>query len=108
MGDTLQVVTDIATLGSSYQARRASEKQDRYLSDLKNQQQAQLDEIHRQGPAPTIEGPTQSEVERKKRAALAKLRGGLSETIKTRPGGLQGSGSVLKPVATTGKKQLGN
>lgn len=109
MGDTGKVMLDIATLGTTYVAREQEKDQERYLNQMKDMQQSQIDEMKRQGPAPTLEGPTQSEIDRKRRAALKKMRAGLSETIRTGPGGLSSSSATtLKPTASSGKKTLGS
>lgn len=96
-----------ATGVQMYQAKSAAEKQERYLNTMRDDQQNQIAEMKKKGPAPTMEPATQSESEQRRRAALLKMRAGLQETIKTSPGGVSTSPYRLKPTATAGKTTLG-
>jgi hypothetical protein len=95
---------DVATLGQAYSARKAGESQEDMLKNMKDQQNAQLDALNKQGAAPKMELPSELEKSTNKRKRLEALRAGMSSTINTNPSGVVGSGNVN---IASGKQKLG-
>lgn len=88
MGSVGTTTMDILTLGQNATARHAARQQEALMRNQKQQQDAQLEEMRKQGPAPTMVNPDDAAMENRRKNRLNSLRAGLMQTIKTNPSGL--------------------
>ena len=102
MGSVGRGLVDVLTLGQSYQSRKAAEQQKAMLNNMKEQQAQQLEELRKQGPAPTMDVQDSDVSESRRQKRLRALQAGLSQTVKSSPFGLNEKPEVAAPKATLG------
>lgn len=102
MGSVGRGFVDVLTLGQSYQARKAAEQQQAMLNNMKEQQAQQLEELRKQGPAPTADVVETDISESRRQKRLRSLQAGLTQTVKSNPFGLTQKADVATPKATLG------